>query len=96
MLQNLNKAFENRNRLGIMSILIVNDWMSFNDLKELLSLSDGNLSSHILFLEKLNYLEVKKEFIGRRPSTSYRITQEGRTAFKRHIEALENILKNMK
>ena len=94
-IQNLNKEFENRIRLGIMSILIVNDWVVFNELKELLNVSDGNLASHIKGLEKAEYLEVKKEFIARKPQTSYRITQLGRQQFTRHIDQLEKIIKRI-
>ena len=73
-IQQLNKEFENRTRLGIMSALIVNDWVTFNDLKGLLNVSDGNLASHIKGLEAKEYIEIKKEFVGKKPSTSYRIT----------------------
>jgi DNA-binding MarR family transcriptional regulator len=89
----LNKAFENRLRLGIMSILITNDWVEFNTLKELLDATDGNLASHITALEKINYLEVRKAFVGKKPNTSFRITKEGKKAFKEHIDALEQLIK---
>jgi len=89
---NLNKAFENRSRLGIMSVLMVNDWIDFNTLKELLDLTDGNLSSHISALEELVYIEIKKEFVGKKPKTSYRATLNGREAFNNHLEALENLI----
>ncbi|ABG59832.1 winged helix-turn-helix domain-containing protein [Cytophaga hutchinsonii] len=92
-ISHLNKAFENRLRLGIMSILITNDWIEFNTLKELLEATDGNLASHITALEKINYLEVRKAFIGKKPNTSFRITKEGRKAFKDHIDALEQLIK---
>lgn len=93
MIENLNKAFENRIRLGIMSILMVNDWVEFNKVKELLKATDGNIASHVGSLEKLGYVEVKKEFVGKKPKTSYRVTLSGRDAFKDHLNALENILK---
>jgi hypothetical protein len=89
----LNKAFENRLRLGIMSILITNDWVEFNTMKELLEATDGNLASHITALEKIAYLEVRKAFIGKKPNTSFRITKEGKKAFKEHIDALEVLIK---
>lgn len=76
-----------------MSILITNDWVEFNTLKELLQATDGNLASHITALEKINYLEVRKAFIGKKPNTSFRITKEGRKAFKDHIDALEQLIK---
>lgn len=88
----LNKAFESRVRLGIMSILQVNDSVDFNELKDLLDLTDGNLASHLKALEKLNYIVSKKQFISRKPNTRYEITDLGRKAFKEHINALEKLL----
>lgn len=64
----LNKAFESRVRLGIMSILMVNDWMDYKDIKEELDLTDGNLASHINGLEKLEYICVRKRFVGKKPT----------------------------
>ncbi|MDB4173622.1 transcriptional regulator [Bacteroidia bacterium] len=94
MIQNLNKAFENRLRLGIMSLLMVNDEVDFNTAKELLQVTDGNLASHTNSLEKLAYITVIKEFVGKKPKTSYKATAAGRKAFAAHIDALENLLKN--
>ena len=90
-----NKAFDNRIRLGIMSILMVNDWVSFVTFKEMLELEDGNLASHIKVLEKEAYIEVKKQFVGRKPLTTYQATVLGRVAFSDHLTALENLLKNL-
>ncbi len=92
----LNKAFDSRIRLGIMSILAVNDKVEFAALKEMLELTDGNLASHISALEKLNYVEVTKQFIGKKPNTSYRITEAGRKAFTQHLNALEDLIKRTK
>ena len=92
-IDNLNKAFENRVRLGLMSILAVNDAADFNMLKEMLNITDGNLASHINALEKEGYVQVKKQFIGKKPNTSYSITKAGKKAFNEHLEALEQILK---
>jgi DNA-binding MarR family transcriptional regulator len=89
----LNKAFESRIRLGVMSVLLVNDWVEFATLKETLHLTDGNLASHITALEKLNYLQVRKQFIGKKPNTSYAVTQAGRKAFNEHLNALEQLIK---
>jgi predicted ArsR family transcriptional regulator len=89
----LDKGFESRVRLGIMSILVVNDSVDFNTLKEQLNISDGNIASHITALEKLNYLEVKKQFIGKKPNTSYKATQQGIKAFKHHLDTLEKLIK---
>lgn len=94
LIEGLNKSFENRIRLGIMSILIVNDWVDFTEMKELLAVTDGNLASHSSALEKAEYIEVKKEFIGKKPRTSYRVTHKGRKAFQDHLEALEKLLGN--
>lgn len=88
----LNKEFESRVRLGIMSVLMVNDWVDFSEMKSLLEITDGNLASHSNALEKANYIEVKKEFVGKKPKTSYRVTQSGREAFTQHLNALEKLL----
>ncbi|KQT20652.1 transcriptional regulator [Chryseobacterium sp. Leaf405] len=88
----LNKEFESRVRLGIMSILMVNDWVDFSEMKNLLEITDGNLASHSNALEKVGYIEVKKEFVGKKPRTSYRVTQSGREAFTEHINALEKLI----
>ena len=91
--QNLNKAFENKIRLGIMSVLSVNSRSSFNDLKEILGVTDGNLASHIKSLETAGFIKVFKSFINRKPNTNYEITPAGATAFDEHLKALEEILK---
>ena len=88
----LNKEFESRVRLGLMSVLMVNDWVDFNEMKQLLEVTDGNLASHSSALEKSNYIEIKKEFVGKKPKTSYHVTQAGRKAFEEHLSALEKLL----
>ena len=88
----LNKAFESRVRLGIMSILMVNDYVDFATLKEQLQITDGNMASHLNALEKLKYIEVRKQFIGKKPNTSYTATTEGRKAFADHLDALEKLI----
>lgn len=93
-IEDLNKAFESRIRLGIMSVLMVNDRVDFNTLKETLNITDGNLASHIAALEKLEYVEVKKQFVGKKPNTSYAVTKAGKKAFNDHLNTLEKILKN--
>lgn len=77
-----------------MSVLMVNDEADFNTLKELLNLSDGNLASHIKALEELKYINVNKQFIGRKPNTNYSATKEGRKAFNAHLKSLENLIKS--
>jgi DNA-binding MarR family transcriptional regulator len=94
-IDNLNKAFESRVRLGIMSMLMVNEWMDYNEIKEKLNLTDGNLASHITGLEKLNFIEVRKRFVGKKTNTSYKVTRVGKKAFQEHINALEKLLRNM-
>lgn len=88
----LNKEFESRVRLGIMSILMVNDWVDFSEMKSILEITDGNMASHSNALEKAGYIEVKKEFVGKKPKTSYRVTQSGREAFTDHLNALEKLI----
>ena len=90
----LNKLFENRVRLGIMSVLIVNDTYDFNNFKETLGVTDGNLASHLKALEENNLIRVNKQFIGRKPNTSYSITDTGASLFRDHIKALEDLIKS--
>jgi predicted ArsR family transcriptional regulator len=91
---NLDKVFENRVRLGIMSMLMVNDWMDFNTMKEKLGVTDGNLASHLTTLEKNDLIEVRKQFVGRKPNTRYSATFSGRKAFEKHLDQLEKIIRN--
>ncbi|WP_248723606.1 transcriptional regulator [Seonamhaeicola sp. ML3] len=96
IITNINKLFDHRIRLGIMSILMVNEYADFNTLKELLGATDGNLASHTKALEKAEYIKIEKQFIGRKPNTRYSTTKMGRAAFKKHIEALEAIINKQK
>lgn len=89
----LNKSFESRIRLGIMSVLMVNESIDFLTLKEMLDASDGNIASHVSALEKAGYVLVEKKFIGKKTNTSYSVTELGRTAFNQHLDALEKLLK---
>lgn len=91
-----NKAFENRARLGIMSVLMVNDTVDFTTLKQWLELTDGNLSSHTRALEELGYIACEKRFVGRKPKTTFRATLQGREAFQEHLAALEQFVKEQK
>ena len=91
-IHSLNKDFESRVRLGMMSILMVNEWVDFNEMKKKLEVTDGNLASHSSALEKSKYIEVKKEFVRKKPKTSYRVTKEGKEAFTEHLSALEKLL----
>lgn len=92
-IENLNKAFESRVRLGIMSVLMVADQVDFVTLKEQLQVTDGNIASHITALEKLTYIKVEKKFIGKKPNTTYSVTTQGKKAFKEHINALEKLIR---
>jgi DNA-binding MarR family transcriptional regulator len=92
IIQNINKAFDHRIRLGIMSILMVNESADFTVLKELLGVTDGNLASHAKALESENYIVVEKQFIGKKPNTSYKATSSGKKAFQDHIDALEKLI----
>lgn len=92
----LNKIFESRIRLGVMSILIVNEEINFNDLKQMLEVTDGNLATHLVNLEENGFIKVHKGFIGRKTNTTYSITKSGEKAFAEHITALENMIKGVK
>ncbi|WMJ74022.1 transcriptional regulator [Cytophagaceae bacterium ABcell3] len=94
LITNLNKAFENRIRLGIMSVLMVTDWVDFREMKEKLDVTDGNLASHAAALEKIGFIRVRKSFIGKKPNTAFSVTDEGRKAFKEHLNALESLIRN--
>jgi DNA-binding HxlR family transcriptional regulator len=93
-ISNLQKVFESRIRLGIMSVLMVNDTLDFNALKELLELTDGNLASHLKALEQQEIIVVSKQFVGRKPSTTYLATEQGKDLFRQHLEALEQLINN--
>ncbi len=94
-IENLNKIFDSRIRLGIMSALMVNDSINFNDLKQLIQVTDGNLASHLKTLEESIYLKVQKGFIGRKTNTTYQVTRAGEKAFKTHLQALEQMIKSL-
>jgi len=92
----LNKVFDNRVRLGVMSTLMVNEEISFNDLKQLLQVTDGNLATHLVQLEDNGFIKVHKGFIGRKTNTTYSITKVGEKAFSEHVAALESMIRGMK
>jgi DNA-binding MarR family transcriptional regulator len=93
LIHTLNKAFDHRVRLGVMAVLLANESVSFNDLKEALDLTDGNLASHVAALEKAGYVEVSKQFVGKKPNTTYAASAQGKQAFQEHLNALEKLLK---
>jgi len=92
----LNKIFDNRIRLGVMSVLIVNEDISFNDLKGMLEVTDGNLATHLVSLEENGFIKVHKGFIGRKTNTTYSITKLGEREFKNHLKVLEGMIKKIK
>lgn len=92
-IQHLNKVFDSRIRLGIMSAVLVNPEVSFNELKELIQVTDGNLASHLKTLEEAAYIKVRKGFIGRKTNTTYGVTRAGEKAFKAHLDALEVMIR---
>jgi len=94
ILKKLDKLLENRIRLGIMSALMVNTSLDYNTLKDLLDVTDGNLASHLKSLEKNDFLQVHKQFIGRKPNTTYSVSRNGRKVFNQHLQALEQLIKN--
>lgn len=96
LIENLNKVFDSRIRLGIMSALMVNKDVNFNELKELLDITDGNLASHLKTLEESEFVKVQKGFIGRKSNTTYTITKAGEKAFKAHLTALEKMIGTVK
>jgi len=90
----INKLFENRVRLGIMSVLVVNETYNFNSLKDTLDVTDGNLASHLRALEDNGLIKVNKQFLGKKPNTNYSLTDKGRNLFREHLKALENIIRS--
>jgi DNA-binding MarR family transcriptional regulator len=95
-IEHINKVFDHRIRLGIMSALMVNESVDFVRLKELLQTSDGNLASHIKALENAEYVLYTKQFVGKKPNTTYHISKQGRIAFELHLKALEELIKQSK
>lgn len=94
-IEQLNKIFDSRLRIGIMSALMVNEDINFNDLKALIDATDGNLATHLKTLEENKYIKVEKGFIGRKTNTLYSITKAGEKAFRSHLDALEKIIKSV-
>jgi DNA-binding MarR family transcriptional regulator len=79
-----------------MSVLVTHDGYEFSAMKDVLSITDGNLASHIKALEREKYISVSKSFVDKKPNTKYKITERGRHAFKRHLDALEAVVKQQK
>ena len=94
--ENFDKTLEHRVRLQIMGVLAANESYDFNALKELLQATDGNLATHIKALEREKYIVIQKSFVDRKPNTRYKISERGRTAFKKHLDAMEEIIRSQK
>lgn len=94
ILSNINKAFESRVRLGIMSVLTVNNKADFRTLKDILEVTDGNLATHLRALEEAGYIISEKRFLNKKPNTLYHITAHGTESFRSHINALEELLRH--
>lgn len=92
-LEALDDTIHQKARLGIMSTLLALGEADFKLLKETLALSDGNLSTHLALLEERGYLLAHKEFVRRKPHTTYKPTEAGRAAFQRYLQALERIIR---
>jgi DNA-binding HxlR family transcriptional regulator len=91
-----NKFFESRVRLGVMSMLMVEEWVHYSDIKKSLQLTDGNLATHLKLLRNHELIEEKKEFINRKPHTTYQATEKGREEFSAYLDALEELIKRQK
>ena len=94
--EHLDKVLEHSVRLQIMSVLVANDSYDFNSLKDILGLTDGSIASHIKALEKEKYISISKSFVDKKPNTKYKATERGRTVFKKHLDALEELIKQQR
>lgn len=94
--EQLDKVLEHRVRLQIMSVLVANDSYEFSALKDVLGVTDGSLASHIKALEREKYVSVSKSFVDRKPNTKYKATERGRNAFRKHVDALEAVIKQQR
>lgn len=92
----IDEVIHQRVRLAIVSTLAGVDALEFSELKSMLALTDGNLSTHARVLEKAGYLAIEKRFAGRKPQTLYRLSAAGRVAFRRYLDNLERVLRSGK
>jgi DNA-binding MarR family transcriptional regulator len=92
----LDRLIHERLRLGMVSALWVNESLTFNELKQLLDTTDGNLSVHARKLEEAGYVACVKSFAGRKPRTDYRLTAAGRRAVKRYLDRMEALIRAMR
>jgi DNA-binding HxlR family transcriptional regulator len=91
--ERFDRLIYGRVRLGIMSALAVNEQLSFNDLKALFAVTDGNLGAHARKLEDAGYISCRKTFEERRPRSEYRLTQPGRKALERYLQHIEAVIR---
>jgi DNA-binding HxlR family transcriptional regulator len=91
--ERLDRVIHERGRMAIMSLLAPADCLSFKELKDLLKMTDGNLSVHMRTLEEAGYVAVHKSFVNRKPRTEYSLTPQGRSAFQEYIRTLEEIVR---
>jgi DNA-binding MarR family transcriptional regulator len=94
-ISNLNKIFDSRIRIGVMSALMGAESATFNELKALMEVTDGNLATHLKTLEDAGFVKVSKGFVGRKTSTTYTVTKAGDKAFRAHLDALEQIIRSL-
>jgi DNA-binding MarR family transcriptional regulator len=91
---NLDAVIHERVRLAIISALAVNEELSFNDLKKLLEITDGNLSVHARKLEDAGYVKCSKSFVGRQPRTTFRLSPVGKRALESYLEQMESVIRS--
>jgi len=91
-IENIDKLLESKVRLGVMAILSVNESIDYTSLRNAMEVTDGNLVTHLRTLENAGYITSFKQFIGRKPNTTYRATDTGLAAMRRHLEALEEMI----
>ena len=92
LVEELDPVLHERGRLAIVSVLAAVDRLSFTDLRDALGMTDGNLSVHLQKLADRGYVAIDKQFVGRRPQTTCRLTKAGQRAFTRYLDHLEAIV----
>ena len=90
----LDSVIHERVRLGIISALAVNDELSFNDLKKLLEITDGNLSVHARKMEDAGYVKCSKSSVGRQPRTAFKLTAAGKRALENYLARMESVIRS--
>jgi DNA-binding MarR family transcriptional regulator len=91
-----DELFLSRVRLAIVAALVSADWITFTELQSSIDATNGNLGTHLVKLVDAGYVQEEKRFVGRRPQTRYRLTQEGRTALLRHVDELRSLAEQVK